>query len=435
MGEEPAAKRSKTGLNPEDVHTGDTVICQGGRRGVVRDAYAPLNEFWIADEATGELIRDDDGEIVNFRAEDLQLVKQQKPSGKSGPSGGASTAKKPVETEVHSVDGGGERAAHVLLLGQEGPMMDILQHFGSPDVDKRRDPVQQFLAVPCVAADCGPPGSDMASSPLCEVAADGLDDAMYDLARRLRPDIPVGVRPVHLKQAIERLGAGLRKLDGWYCLSAVTLPYSLEEIGECQGAERRFREVRTQIDLGCTACAWQPKPGEAGPEEAVRRALTEATGVVLSEKIWDDFEQHRQREKIGATFPYRLSEAIGGARLLVVIMPDSAQANIRDGLLHFDIPGSAAAKVATGGGNAGMSVSDWKKNQDQFKDLPKLPPDWIRIKSRSSDTVYFWNTKTNRPSYEFPLPEGWTKQVSKSTGKVYYFNARKRKSSFEVPTE
>merc|ERR1712137_730449 len=98
----------------------------------------------------------------------------------------------------------------------------------------------------------------------------------------------------------------------------------------------------------------------------------------------------------------------------------------------------------------GKTVNQWTAEQQQFQDLPPLPPGWLRITSRKTSEVYFFNKWTQESTFDFPkpvqtasaqatlasgpLPEGWTEQVSKSTGKSYYFNAAKRKSQFERPS-
>eukprot|EP00933_Yihiella_yeosuensis_P039794 TRINITY_DN3396_c2_g2_i1.p1 TRINITY_DN3396_c2_g2~~TRINITY_DN3396_c2_g2_i1.p1 ORF type:complete len:753 (-),score=199.34 TRINITY_DN3396_c2_g2_i1:108-2327(-) len=79
-------------------------------------------------------------------------------------------------------------------------------------------------------------------------------------------------------------------------------------------------------------------------------------------------------------------------------------------------------------------VLDWLNDQDQFSHLPKLPPDWIRIKKSGSDTIYFFNTRTGASTFDEPLPDGWVMVKSKSSGKTYYWNEQLNKNQFEKPT-
>lgn len=128
-------------------------------------------------------------------------------------------------------------------------------------------------------------------------------------------------------------------------------------------------------------------------------------------------------------------------------------------------------------------VMDWAREQDQFAHLPKLPPNWIRVKKSSGDGVYFVNTMTGETTFDdpleakpgtstpaaafsfatpaapqngglssatpaapmtptvnpftpapLPLPEGWTQMKSKTTGKPYYWNAKLGISQFHFPT-
>merc|ERR1719181_1066322 len=124
-------------------------------------------------------------------------------------------------------------------------------------------------------------------------------------------------------------------------------------------------------------------------------------------------------------------------KVFLLLLPADAIASSEQGLLVFTPPGitipSAAERTVvavkapqSAKPEGERTIADWKALQDQFKDLPKLPPDWIRVKSRSDNSIYFWNMKTQKSQVDFPLPSGWTKQASKTTGKVYYFHARKR---------
>mmetsp|Transcript_35959 Transcript_35959/g.99062 ORF Transcript_35959/g.99062 Transcript_35959/m.99062 type:complete len:439 (-) Transcript_35959:56-1372(-) len=437
MGPPPAKKSRYTPLADELTKGAIVFYGDGEKRGVVRDAYAPIDEFWVADETTGEIVRGDDGDIVSFRARDLQLATA--PPALRKISGGA---------------GDSCSAARVLLIGGEAHMLEILQHFGMPDVTERTEPSQQLLAVPCPSCQCGPrctsfePWSremcDAATCPLSQVAADAIEPGMWELARRLRPDIKVNLRPYHLKQAIEKIGPGLKKLDGLYCLSVVTLPYSHSDIAKTDGQERRWREeVRCQIDLGMSGDSAH-EVEDSSAEDTARRALAETCGVSMSANLWTEATQSRLRQVLRVDLPLSFSDG-PGAKVYVLLLPEKARSWNEDGLLCFDafVPmASAASDTKTTSTTAGttqdwtkMSIQDWAKSQDQFKDLPKLPAGWIRCRSKKNGDIYFWDTKNNKPQFDFPLPEGWTKQISKSTGKVYYFNAKKRKSVFEPPTE
>jgi len=59
------------------------------------------------------------------------------------------------------------------------------------------------------------------------------------------------------------------------------------------------------------------------------------------------------------------------------------------------------------GGSAKTSerteATDWIKAQDgQFGHLRPLPKNWIRIKSRSTGSIYFYNTKTGKSEQNEP---------------------------------
>lgn len=271
--------------------------------------------------------------------------------------------------------------------------------------------------------------------PLLNLAADGIDESMFVLARRLRPDIFIDTRAFHLKQATEQIGPDLKKMEGYYCLSAVTLPFGQNDLSKSTGWERYWmEEVRCQIDLGVSAEGAKEK-GENTLEDTAKRALGEACGLCLADYIWSEDTQLKLRRRLGVDMPLKFWDG-PETKVYLLIMPEDVTPVAEKGLLMFGDSKSTPAEGEGAAGPGGKTIAEWKSDQSQFKDMPKLPEGWIRIRSRTNQKeIYYWNTRTNKPSYEVPLPEGWTKQKSKSTGKVYYFNAKKRKSTFDIPTE
>lgn len=92
------------------------------------------------------------------------------------------------------------------------------------------------------------------------------------------------------------------------------------------------------------------------------------------------------------------------------------------------------------------SASDWAKDQEQFAHLPPLPEGWMRVKSRTTDAVYYFCKETGETTFTEPtaaqaiksdpnLPPGWVEKTSRSTGKVYYWNTVLQRSQFERPTQ
>lgn len=290
---------------------------------------------------------------------------------------------------------------------------------------------------------------DPDTCPIMQLATEGAnDDGLQELARRLRPDLDIRVRVFHLKQAIEQIGPDLRSLDGYFCLCAVTLPYGEEDIAAVEGDERHYRQnIRCHIDLGVSAVAAY-HARDASLEETARRALHEYCRVDIMPAFWDAQAQLRIRQQLGIDLPLKFwdSDTKGlDTRVFVIILPDDAvSATGQDGVLRYstaDGTGSQApARQSTalqepaGKQSGGKSVGDWKRCQDEFKHLGKLPKPWIFIRSsRDKDTIYFLNTETQATTMERPLPAGWTKHTSKSTGKTYYFHAQRRQSMFEFP--
>jgi len=131
--------------------------------------------------------------------------------------------------------------------------------------------------------------------------------------------------------------------------------------------------------------------------------------------------------------------------------PQAGHARAPAGQDTAEAAGSAAAPAA--GATAPMASDDtqktigyWADNQAQFADLPPLPNNWIRIKSKSSGTIYYANLIDGTTALNMPgagvkpggdsasLPPGWMQLTSRSTGQVYYWNAAQGKSQFERPT-
>lgn len=407
---------------------GAVVIYWDTYRGIIRDTFEAIDEYWLADEETGELVRDEDGSIVQFKSGDLQIVAkppiaQPRPSSLGGPSGG------------------------VLILGTEAHMMEILKHFGAPDYTQRCVP-QQLLALPCSM--CEP-------NSLLQIANEGVEPAMWDLAHNLRPDIHVALRHYHLKYAIEQLGASFLRLEQFFCLASLNVPFGQPEIEEAGTKwEKHWKsQVCNQVDLGITVNSYFAD--EPTADGAARRALGELCGMSVSEGLWSPDVQKGLRRKLGVPDLGLGYKDFNGAAVTLLLLPEDAVISNSNNLLifaaaegadyaAFEGPAGMAKPVGVGARSkageggvsvAGKTVAEWEKEQEKYSHLPKLPPHWIRVTSRSSGDVYFYNKRTKESTFEMPeppLPEGWTKQMSKSTGKVYYFHAKKRMSVFERPT-
>jgi len=428
-----AAKRARTeapAVEEDWLQTGVKVLFYGDRKGTVRDAFAPLDEFWIEDDSTGQLVRDDGGEIVRFRASELA----------------------PVPAPVKEKKERTASCARVLVLGTEQQMLAIMHQFGAPDVTQRHDP-QQLLAFPCSACQCAktcarfdPFKHDMCDKEACpmfKLAEGGISDDMLNLAREQRPDIKVGVRPFHLKQALEQMGPDLLRLEDYYCLSTVTIPFGLEEIEAGSEVQRHYmQEVRCQIDLGASAEGLM-EDQDASLEATAERALGEACGICLSRSIFSEDAQLQIRKRLGVDTPVKFWDG-ADVKVFVIILPRDAIHGSVEGLLNFSSASSGLRRSSKGKAESQgqvrlktssgeKSLADWQDSQGQFAGLHKLPADWIRVKSRKSKEIYYFNTKTKKSSFDMPLPPGWTKETSKSSGKAYYFHQKKRKSQFHPP--
>jgi len=423
------AKKIAPAAKPEDLVPGTVVIYWESLRGVVRDTFEAIDEYWLNDEENGELVRDEDGNIVQFKSGELLVVAkppiaQPRPQTFGGPAGG------------------------VLILGTEEHMMTILKHFGAPDYTQRCVP-QQLLALPCSM--CEP-------NTLLQVANEGVEPEMWDLASKLRPDIHLALRAYHLKNAVERLGSSFLRLEQYFCLASISMPFGQDNIEESANKwERHWRsQVCNQIDLGITVSSWFPdEPSATG---AQRRALGEFCGMTVSEGLWAPEVQKGIRRKHGVPDLGLGYKDVNETTVTALMLPEDAVISTTNNLLIFagaegvdyatlEAPSALAkpggledspqrSKVSEGS-VAGKTVAEWEKEQEKYAHLPKLPPHWLRVTSRSSGDVYFYNKRTKESTFEMPdapLPDGWTKQTSKSTGKTYYFHAKKKLSVFERPT-
>lgn len=425
----PAKKVPKvTAPKPEELEAGTVVLYWDGWRGVVRDAFVPLDEFWITDEESGDVVRNDDGDIHPFKSAELQLV--------AGP---------PVVGPMPQGSGRGP-AGGVLLIGSERHMTRMLSHFGQPDPQQRHNP-QMLLALPCTM--CDPDN-------LLSVASEGVVDDVRKLAAELRPDIHVALRAFHLKQAIQQLAPDILRMESFYLLTSVSVPYGWTEIERYTGWDRQWREEAcNQIDIGVTSLGLY-QIGDVTVEDTARRTLGESLGVCISFPLWDEQVQATLRRQLDVDLPLQFTDA-NDMRIKVLLLPNDAVVSMQDGILGFsEAPDAdylaageaaldaadeedaeeAAAEPETEAKVQGKTIAEWEAEQSQFADQPKLPPNWLRIKSRSSGEVYFWNIQTQKAQFdmpEHPLPDGWTKQKSKSTGKVYYFHAAKKLSQFDRP--
>lgn len=235
----------------------------------------------------------------------------------------------------------------------------------------------------------------------------------------------------------------MQHLRKYYYLSAVTLPFGHADIAGSKGWERRWKEeIRTQIDLGVSAEGAQEDPRQ-NLKEVAKQCLTESCGLRLSSILWEDQTQLGLRRRLGVDVPLSFSDG-AATKVFILLLPWDAilESVVVSGsklLSVKEAPGAEAAQFA--GQDApeartgGKTIREWKELQEAFKDLPRLPEGWIRVRARAGDAIYFYNTRTNESSFEFPLPEGWAKMTSKSTGKTYYFNQQKQISQFEVPQE
>jgi len=303
-----------------------------------------------------------------------------------------------------------KQVASVVIIGSEEQMYRMLLKFGPIDLTERQN-VQQLLAIPCQL--CHP-------NEILPATIGALHNGLHELASRLRPDIDCTVRALHLKKAIQSLGADFLRFPDLFCLASITLPYSLQDINAIgmEAGRRLRRDVYNQIDLQVTAFA-RCRAGEASPAETAARALRDTCGISIEESIWDEACQLRLRKKLGVDFPIKCSTG-NDSWMLAVVLPSDARAETRDGHLCF----SEAVPLT----DEGLQVL--------VHGPPNLPRDWSFVQSVTTGEIFFVHEVTREKQSEPPqheLPEGWLRTVSVTTGQLYFFHAEKNLSTFEPP--
>lgn len=436
---------------PGDLNIATAVLYEavdGPRRGVIYDAFEPVDHYWVEDEETCEVVRTEEGDCHDFHSADLKV------------------AKTVVEFSTELAQGATElQSAGVLLIGTEPQMLKILKHFGESNTEERTVP-QQLLAIPCV--DC--------VDGLAHHAATGVNSGLRELAKQLRDDIQVGLRVAHLKHVTKELGEDVVKQEGYFCLASVHLPCDWEAIEEVDGEESlRRKDLWNQIDL-CITATGEGQPEHSGPVETARVVLGEHCGLEVSDELWRSEVQTRLRGHLNLqSLPLRLKDQMGAEVFPLLLPSDAAVTSIKGVLCFGEAPDAwyltqdtapagtaptARAKEAPALESSpakAKTVRDWEAEQeDEFGDLPPIPAPWIRVRSRKDGKVYYWNKETQKASFKLPteepppamappveppveplnssgLPPGWTQHVSKSNGKIYYFHEATNHSQYFYP--
>ncbi|CAK9020736.1 unnamed protein product [Durusdinium trenchii] len=105
----------------------------------------------------------------------------------------------------------------VLLVCSDLHAMEVLLHFGKPELHQRRTP-QALLAVPNVLA---------RPQALRTAVEEAIDPGLWNLARKLVPD--ADLRGELLRSALESLGCDLWSLEHHCCLAALHMPYGIQD--------------------------------------------------------------------------------------------------------------------------------------------------------------------------------------------------------------
>jgi len=313
-----------------------------------------------------------------------------------------------------------QSVASVLVIGSEEQMFRMLLRFGPTDVTERHN-VQQLLAIPCQLCD---------PNEILPATVGALHHGLHGLASRLRPDIAVSVRSLHLKKVLQQLGGDFLKLPPHFCLASVIMPYGLTDINASVNEPTRHwrQNVCNQIDLQVTAFAkW--RVGETSLTETAYQALRDTCGISIAPTMWDEGVQLQLRRQLGADFPIKCFKG-KNSLALALVLPSNATIETREGHLCFGEPAIApqGSPVAVP-----RCQGEW---QPLVNGPPHLPQGWCYVRSSATGEKFFVQSATGETMLKPPqheLPDGWCRMVSRSTGDLYFSHAEKDLSSFDPP--
>lgn len=357
----------------------------------------------------------------------------------------------------------------VLLLSSELQALQALLHFGPPSVVEKQN-VQQLIAIPCQM--CG-------IETLASAATEAFEPSVRELAQKLRPDISVQIRVEALHQVLQELGSDVLRLEGYFCLASVVVPFGWNDIEASQSDEERHwrHDVCSRIDLLPTASG-RHRQGEVSAAVTPSRALRDLCRLTVEASCWDEALQLGLRRQLGVGFPVRLTAPDGG-NVFVLILPDGAGASLREGVLCFSqelqVDGHAqasapACELAAAAPSAHVDGMVFRSGfaepcggvhlleslyssaepegcslfgQHWGEGIPQMAVEaaveaeaqaqcgWAES-AVSTDQV---GRRAEPPlAAEAPLPEGWTEHYSKTTGRTYYYNTLTDVSTFKRPS-
>lgn len=401
MIEKPALPMSQ--LRPDMLEKGMVVQYDGGCRGWVDNLFASLNEFWIRDEQTGEIVFTDTGhghDIRCFRASELTFTGEW--------------SRQVEVTEVVDV-------ALDIMGSLMGTHYEMFRHLREQTCVNLRveAPLRGEVSGKLIIGP-GPVADVRAAKVLVMNQLQGLvthypdnwlpdaslgeprDQNMFPPQQMCPPPLGPSWLPAATPPAAPGLATGGR--PSWLTsddASALTTNLTPSWLNVSNGAD-------------VAPCG--------GDSEMV---LPPAESTLDSQRAYQMGWEAAMRAK-GSTADQTVE--VEGKIDTADTSNASAATKHVGGSLDEDQKQNNAAENA-------MTVLDWAVDQAQFADLPQLREGWIRIKSKTTGRLYYLNTISGKTTFTAPvdLPPGWVQMTSRSTGKTYFWNEELQKSQFVHP--
>jgi len=409
---------SSVRLREQEVEKGMMVEFDGGRKGCVDNLFSALNEFWVRDESTGDLVCSGAStDIRSFRADELIFTGEWAADADI-------TEAMDIPAEVYS-----------LMLERHGEdMLDMQEQINVPmriELAASDNELGRLLIGPGL-----PPDVKLA----IELVTNEMQTLLSEYNNRIVEQ--------HV-QAAER-GLSNQETDPAY-LQRPKKPSWLSDAEAAAMGLDVSKPVPSQARHLAHSDFGVRVHSDDSASQKVDPSSDSVSDVVVAYQLgWEaamrksENETGEERPAIDAT--PNSDPTSGGLQEPVKDSPDvlqesrsqnKAEASDENGAFHV-----TPEQQEQGSGNPDDSdnvkrtVLDWATDQDRFAHLPPLQQGWIRVISKSSGKIYYLNTVTGNTTFTEPvdLPPGWEQVKSRTTGQTYYWNSELQKSQFERPT-
>jgi len=327
-------------LQPKEVERGMIVVYDTFKRAWVDNCYPDLDEFWLCDETDNKTIFSvtADGQEDSVRA---------------------------------------FTASALLFTGQWSPLVEI-----SKDIIITREIQKKLSEMP---------------------EWEGMMEEETGVSIMIDKDaikVVVGPgKPPDVKSATAIAKSRLEKIDQQIWCEEVPEPGSVAETKRSQSAKSEKGKSKVGPVKQESAEQVEPVGLMDVKEEKIRKRPRQADDPEAEEKMAKLEEQFRIGFERGFENALKLAQRRMGEISALTPAPRGAPGDAAGGeateLSLGDVtplaPNTSKPPKAK---PKGKRVVDWCREQDQFAHLPKLQPNWIRVRKSSGDGLYYVNTKT-----------------------------------------